>query len=73
MCCLHQHKHKRVRLSTSIYVYLPPKLYRDHMVTYGERDVDSFQDGETFTTADGQILTIRRIQKGCNENNVNVL
>ncbi|WAR06644.1 BGH3-like protein [Mya arenaria] len=40
------------------------RLYRDHMVMYGERDVDSFQDGETFSTADGQILTIRRIHKG---------
>ncbi|XP_052224064.1 uncharacterized protein LOC127839720 [Dreissena polymorpha] len=29
---------------------------------YAVRDMDSFQDGETFTTADGAILTVKKIK-----------
>lgn len=35
------------------------KFFRDHLVMYDERDFESFQEGETFTTSDGEILTIR--------------
>lgn len=38
------------------------QLLKDHMVTYISRDIDSFQDGETFFTADNKVLTIHRIQ-----------
>ncbi|KAH3797145.1 hypothetical protein DPMN_150720 [Dreissena polymorpha] len=31
---------------------------------YAVRDMDSFQDGETFTTADGAILTVKKIKNG---------
>ena len=40
------------------------QLLKDHMVLYRDRDVDSFQDDETFFTADSKILTIRRTQDG---------
>ncbi|XP_045209356.2 fasciclin-1-like [Mercenaria mercenaria] len=37
------------------------KFFRDHLIVYAERDLDSFQDGETFTTSDGEILTMRKV------------
>ena len=42
------------------------QLLKDHMVMYISRDIDSFQDGETFFTADNKVLTIHRIQGGKN-------
>lgn len=38
------------------------QLLKDHMVLYKARDLDSFQDGETFFTTDSRVLTIHRIQ-----------
>ncbi|XP_060585787.1 uncharacterized protein LOC132741599 isoform X2 [Ruditapes philippinarum] len=37
------------------------KFFRDHLVVYTQRDLDTFQDGETFTTADGELLTMRKV------------
>ncbi|XP_052254628.1 uncharacterized protein LOC127860548 isoform X2 [Dreissena polymorpha] len=38
------------------------RLFQDHLIMYAERAIDSFQDGETFSTADGAILTVKKIQ-----------
>ncbi|KAL4228516.1 hypothetical protein ACF0H5_011564 [Mactra antiquata] len=50
--------HKQLQLDTNKTRL--SKMFRNHLVNYAERDIESFQDGETFTTADGDILTMRR-------------
>ena len=34
------------------------------MIMYTSRDQDVIQDGETYTTADGKVLTMKKIRGG---------
>ena len=39
-------------------------MFKDHMIMYTSRDQDVIQDGETYTTADGKVLTMKKIRGG---------